>query len=792
MRIKEVNCKQFAGLRKREFVFENGLNLIIGDNESGKSTLVDLLYHLFFQDAFLDGRRDKDFKEKYFPKSAGALQADFIAGEIRFETDKGTYTLSKKWSCRNGTVELEMPNEYSIEDPEAVRDEVSKALEYGKGVYDELVFASQRRPQTILRGLLAGEESGNMKELSAAVSKAVMEIGGIAVDEMEAALRENVSSYEGKWDFAADMPEGGRKRGINNRWKNGAGSIVNAYYAMEEIAAALEAAEEAERRVDGVNADIRAAKQELDRLTSLRERFSSIRSLLSAQTANRQLLQNAEEALQTMQSVLSVWPSQVEQTLKAKRLKEQLQQAKIRELYETVSGLINSRDTTSDALDRIGTILQTDVDAAVSLEDKIRRLESILRGMNLTARIRKLGETEVLVTSAASGDALTSDNDEIDITEAVDIRVPGVVEIQLAPKGVDVDSVRTELAKARKELEAVLDHYGVSSADDLKNKRQKANDLVRDLDDVNKKINSALGEKTWEELHNEVASIPADINSSDELIAEIASLCGRDSIDAFIGRLETLIGGHVTKYGSIAALSASVEEKKAEVINLKAKTEIAEAIPEEFREVSDPDQYDKRLKASVDETQSQIIELNDALSKAERALTDQSAEEYAEEYLRAKATFDELKTEYFRWKHILDVFITIKNHAKGNPLADVETYFRGYLSTISQGKLVLNEIGDDLGSAIASGNNRLTADILSDGTKDTIALAFRLAVLKHLFPEGGCVAVFDDPFTDMDPTRTEQACRLIQEFAENNQVIFVSCDDKYKKLLTGNIINITG
>ena len=85
---------------------------------------------------------------------------------------------------------------------------------------------------------------------------------------------------------------------------------------------------------------------------------------------------------------------------------------------------------------------------------------------------------------------------------------------------------------------------------------------------------------------------------------------------------------------------------------------------------------------------------------------------------------------------------------------------------------------------------RLTADILSDGTKDTVALAFRLAVLKHLFPNGGCTTVFDDPFTDMDPTRTEQACQMIQDFAQNNQVIFVSCDDKYKKYLKGNVISI--
>ena len=91
---------------------------------------------------------------------------------------------------------------------------------------------------------------------------------------------------------------------------------------------------------------------------------------------------------------------------------------------------------------------------------------------------------------------------------------------------------------------------------------------------------------------------------------------------------------------------------------------------------------------------------------------------------------------------------------------------------------------------LASGNHALTYEILSGGTKDTISLAFRLAVLEHLFPNGGGLAVFDDPFTDMDPKRVEQSCRLIQKYAENNQVIFITCDAKYQQMLSGHVISV--
>ena len=56
MKIRRVECDQFAGIQGKEFEFDNGLNLVIGDNESGKSTMVDLIYQILFKDVRLDGR----------------------------------------------------------------------------------------------------------------------------------------------------------------------------------------------------------------------------------------------------------------------------------------------------------------------------------------------------------------------------------------------------------------------------------------------------------------------------------------------------------------------------------------------------------------------------------------------------------------------------------------------------------------------------------------------------------------------------------------------------------------
>ena len=95
---------------------------------------------------------------------------------------------------------------------------------------------------------------------------------------------------------------------------------------------------------------------------------------------------------------------------------------------------------------------------------------------------------------------------------------------------------------------------------------------------------------------------------------------------------------------------------------------------------------------------------------------------------------------------------------------------------------------DKLNMNIYSNDRLLSYHKLSEGTKDTVALAFRLAVLDHLFPDGDGIIVFDDPFTDMDSQRTAQACELLKECAKKHQVIFLTCKEEYLDLLSGNII----
>ena len=156
---------------------------------------------------------------------------------------------------------------------------------------------------------------------------------------------------------------------------------------------------------------------------------------------------------------------------------------------------------------------------------------------------------------------------------------------------------------------------------------------------------------------------------------------------------------------------------------------------------------------------------------------------------KATSAYNARVEEYRRWKLIRDTFDRIEEEEFNlNPAKDVEEKFKEYLEMIANDRFKVSLDGS-LSAELISNDNKLTYDTLSAGTKDTISLAFRLAMLDHLFPDGGGFAVFDDPFTEMSPERTKQACKLLEKFAENNQVIFITCDDKYKQLFpNANVI----
>ena len=790
MIIKKIESGQFAGLRDQDVRFEDGMNLLIGENEAGKSTIVDLLYHLFFTDAKLDRRSDKAFMDRYFPKDVSGTQVTFVDGEVLFETENGTYRLSKEWAAGSGEVKLTLPNRLTLKDKEQIGQILSEVLNYDRGVYDELVFASQRREKTILSSLLGDGTSDNMRDLASTLTLAVMETGGIDIDGIEEELRNKVASYEGHWDFAADRPENYRTRGLRSPWKVGVGSILNAFYARERIAEKQEETKKAELDAEEQGKLLLYEKEEAKKLNKQKEDFLDVRGKIDALKANRRLKDIAEENLKKYKADRLQWPVIVEQVQAAERLNEELTLSTKRDLFVKTRKLFDNRDLLLEEMNSLGSISDEDVQNAQKTERRAEKLESQLMGMNLTARIHQLSDREVSVKSSVDGNLLEERDGSYEIREAVEITVPGIVSVELSPMGVNMNSVRNELSSCREELKEILNKYGAVSPDELRERKDKVDSLSVEIERLDQLIASSLGDLNWESLSAESAEISDEVRGSQTVMNEIRSL-GMDPVDRFIASGEVELKHFKNQYGDMEGLECLIREAEKESGDLEDEILSTGSVPAEFSNVGDPDSFLRVLNGRIERAEKNVEIQTQRLAEAQSSIGDYSAEEYAQEFVDADENFNRLKDEYRMWKHILDVFFQVKEEEKGNPLSDIEEHFRGYLSVLTDDRLTLRSISEDLGSSILSENNVLTADILSEGTKETVSLAFRLAVLEHLYPDGGCVAVFDDPFTEMDPRRTEEGCRLLQRFAEKNQVIFVTCDDKYSGMMNGNCVRMS-
>ena len=681
MRICSVSTDQFAGLRATGPVdFDPRLTILYGKNESGKSTLINLIYSLLWKDCKVGklGRAEEYYSDKYFRNHFEPVQdkESPIYGNLVFEDEAGTYRLEKSWGTE-GQVTLRTP-ENTILSQKNCKARMEKVLLHKNSVFSEILFANQKSIEAVVKKLLAGKmESG--AELSTVATTLLMDLNGIPSEVFLNKIQEKMDMLGGVWDFSIDRP-------VNGGRNKNADSILKAYH------------------------DLETAEERLEQLKKL------IQSVAECEQAFKQADENYQEA---KTQALAFYREAREANSEDENYKTAADGESLTNLFDRMAGA-EKKDWAEGSAHRavlwekcqkdLKTGNLTDKDAKALLQEaeeawgKVSDLEIGIekqkeKYMSFRAFITfamKDG-VEYHVYRERDGMQLQLGGHDLKISEAVRIEIPGIGEIHLADRDVNAEGIQTEISQKENEVRRIMEQYYVTDKEGLRQLKERI-----------------------ETVRREQATDSFSLKSDTLYKTEKESMETRDK-----------------KFGEYKTAQNALE---------------AEENKEDYRTAEE-------LEELIDDLEIELLKR---------------------------------KNEYHSWAHIKDVAEKILEEAKKNPLDDLELNFRKYLMFLTDGKVSIQELNRDLSSKLYSDDNQLTYELLSEGTKDVIALAFRLAAVDLLYPDGGGVIAFDDPFTDMDEDRRSRACELINDLSERNQVIFATCDTRYFELLHGRVQYISG
>ena len=792
MNIKTIKTRQFAGIKNKEVELESGLNILVGNNETGKSTLIELIYQMLYRNSKLSKREDKDFFEKYIPSNE---KGDVVDGTLVFTTSEGEYTLNKKWGVVSECELVDSDGNITANE-EKIREIVAAELIYKQGLYDDVVFVSQNNKLNVVEHILNKlDKKAAVKQdlVSIIAAEGMTSTEGISPEDIEKIIQSKLDALSGHWDFVMDGPE--KRRGIENPWAKDVGIILKSYYQLAELEEKLRKGEMVEKAIEADNIKIHEAKKKFEEHSAEKYEYEKYAEILATYKSGMKLRQEYKIKQEEINRDLISYPELIKSYEKAVELDVLLKAEKIINSYRSIEGMKNKLSEARALVDGKMKVDADDERRLTEAETAIIGLNARLSNLDLAASIKKLGTADIIVKSVATGKNIDISTGNFDINETVEITIPGIMNLIITARGVDVEEIKKQLAEATAGYNAILNKYKVLNIKELRAKKEEYAELLKRFEFVNEEYNRLTTGVELSKLELEYNEVKGKEEQFTGLNEKIEELCKSEPITSFIAKQEQKIEIIRDKYGkddTVNAMKSCLSKVEIEIGKLDSIEDDAANIPEKYLKLTDLDEYKSYLNSNIDNANHNINEAEAVLREDERKLGDVALDDLRIYIDDAALELQRHKDEYERWKHILEVLENTREIMAGeSTMPDVKERFARYLSVITEGRIVLQSMDDNMDINIYSGNNPIKYAILSEGTKDTIALAFRLAILEHLFPEGGGLVVFDDPFTEMDESRTRQACRLVQKFADTgNQVIFVTCDNKYRQLLSGKLIEI--
>ena len=338
MNIKTIKTRQFAGIKNKEVELEPGLNILVGNNETGKSTLIELIYQMLYRNSKLSKREDKDFFEKYIPSNE---KGDVVDGTLVFTTSEGEYTLNKKWGVVSECELVDSDGNITANE-EKIREVVAAELIYKQGLYDDVVFVSQNNKLNVVEHILNKlDKKAAVKQdlVSIIAAEGMTSTEGISPEDIEKIIQSKLDALSGHWDFVMDGPE--KRRGIENPWAKDVGIILKSYYQLAELEEKLRKGEMVEKAIEADNIKIHEAKKKFEEHSAEKYEYEKYAEILATYKSGMKLRQEYKIKQEEINRDLISYPELIKSYEKAVELDVLLKAEKIINSYRSIEGMKN-------------------------------------------------------------------------------------------------------------------------------------------------------------------------------------------------------------------------------------------------------------------------------------------------------------------------------------------------------------------------------------------------------------------------------------------------------------------
>lgn len=806
MMLKSIKLHPFAGIRDKTIEFEDGLNVLLGPNEAGKSTIYNAVLNGLLTTTSLTTTKVESEMGRFFPASGG----DVIRVDLELlDEDQNTIRIQKAWKKgnRQGTAALHLADGTEITDEEQVQKRIEELLPVSAATLRTILLADQSGLHRTIREM--EQEDGVRKELGDILRQNLMETGGVSVDRFRTLLDNRYEDYFKRWDRDQEYPE--KNRGISNPYKVGTGKVLDAYYQKEQIRLDLDEARRFEDELDALNKKLsdltgkqKKLKEEFDKLQPLKKGISQ-RQLLE------QRLETAKEKRKGLLEISQQWPVMEDRIkqLKPKQeklrdkidaLKKEQKLAQNKQKAEQLQAKLNKLDDLSSKVEgakkevkEAKKIESADIDQLRELRSEINNLKGQVEGARLTLRIRS--DSEKSIEFRESG----KEEEKVNLSSGKPIEKIAAGGFSLKIDGVDVEvfsgegdleNTVKELSSKEKELQKLLTELDVDSVQSAESLAELYRQKLQDKGNAEKLYRSELDGKSEDALKKELEEL-GDLDKvrsmdeiGDDLVEKQTELNGLSKeAEEAEGKLEKW----KETYDSVEDVILELAEQSKLIKDISGEIEELPELPDGFESADEFIEKVDALDQDIRELDGKISNQKIEKANLEKDAPDTSSEELEKMLEEAEADFKRIQQEAETLANVRERTLELLKSMDANTYSGLEESFLKWLQQMVGNRFDAIQMNGDLPTTFQTDDGRpLTYEILSHGTKDIVALAWRFALTEHFLQDQTGFIILDDPMVDMDPERREKASKAIEQFAGKQQVLVMTCHPEHVSHINGN------